>query len=482
MKFGANAFFSFLLTLSVLLLAACGGGGGGDSAGTGSVAIALTDKPANLSEIDQILITIQAVEIFADDGQSKVTLYSGRPRGPYDLLKLQQESRPLAFGSNVPAGTYCKIRLTLTDLELVFNNGEPNYHPRLPGNNKLDLNPRQCFHVAQGSKVYLQLDMDARSIHVVQTGNAKHYNFRPVVFIDVIQRDFSGKLVRLENGVIDDIDLDQGTMRLCEFSYGAGVRGGPDDCMTVLISRNTAAFDNIDNDGLNDSGGGDAIPLDELMLSERVGTQPVTVVGLYSGNDLDPDHPTLDGLVVELGGFLNLDGTVANGASNRRFNMDVDPDQGITSVDALPVALQPAPVGGNGTPILSPFGDPLSFMDITPPWRVVVDGVLRLDATDYLNASLVVVDLLSNTGNDEASGIIERVGTDTLLLNTDYFPCETGSGSFFVGFDSSTVVYLSTATDGRFVDPSALTPGQETDISGVCDGTTLVASTIIIRE
>ena len=129
------------------LIGACGGGGGGSSdLGSGAVTVALTDKPANLDDIDEILITITAVEIFAEDG-GKVTLYSGRPRGPFDLLKLEHESRPLAFDPDVPAGRYCKIRLTLSDLELVFNTGEPNFHPKLPGNNKLDLNPRECFHV-----------------------------------------------------------------------------------------------------------------------------------------------------------------------------------------------------------------------------------------------------------------------------------------------------------------------------------------------
>lgn len=489
MKYKTAILPVFLLALVTLLLNACGGGGGGgdststtDAVGTGSVGISLTDKPANLAEVEQILITIQAVEIFSEDGQGRVTLYDGRPRGPFDLLRLEHEARPLAFGNNVPAGTYCKIRLTLTDLELVFNNGEPNYHPHLPGNNKLDLNPRECFRVLPDSKVYLQLDMDARSIHVVQTGNRTRYNFRPVVFIDVIQRDFPAKLVRLEHGVIRAIDPDAGTLRLCEFSYGEGVRGDPDDCMTIRISRRSAAFDNIENDGINRVAGGDAIPLAELLLPERVGTRPVTVVGLFSDDEYDPDFPTLDGLVVELGGFLNLGGSVANGASDIRFNMDVDPDQGISTLDPLPVALQSAPVGGNGTRILTPAGEPLSYSDIVPPRDVLVDGVLQLASPDYLNAALVVVDLFS--GHDEASGTIDRVGASSLLLEADAFPCEPGVGPgwFEVGFDSGTVIYLSTAGGGSFVDSDSLAPGQEADISGECVGTLLEAATIIIRE
>jgi len=118
-------------TVVALFLAACGSGGGGGggaiSSGTtgavGSVGIVLTDKPAELSEIDEILISITGVELFGENDEGKVTLYDGPVRGPFDLLKLEDESRLLTFDDDVPVGTYCKIRLTLSDLELVFNTG-----------------------------------------------------------------------------------------------------------------------------------------------------------------------------------------------------------------------------------------------------------------------------------------------------------------------------------------------------------------------
>jgi len=484
----------FVLTVAALLTA-CGGGGGGSgsavigsgtgAAGVGAVGVVLTDKPANLGEIDQILMTITAVQLLGDDDQGKVTVYSGPPRGPFDLLKLEHEARPLAFRSDVPAGTYCKIRLTLSDLELVFNNGQPNYHPKLPGNSKLDLIARNCFDVVPGATVYLQLDMDARSIHVVQTGNKKQYNFRPVVFIDVIQGNFPAKLVRLQGGVIREINRQEGTLLLCEFQYGQDARGGADDCMTVVISRDTSAFDNIDNDGVNDTSGGDAIPLAELLVPERVGEEPVTVVGRLSGGNQDNDsRPVLDALVVELGGFLNLKGSVASGASDIRFNMDVDPNAGIQTAGELPVALQAAPTGGNGTRILSPSGDALTGAALVPPRLVMVDGVLILGQTspDYLNSALVIVDTSDGSGNQQASGVIERLGADTLLLGADSFPCEAGTGSFLVGFDTQTIVYQSSASGGEFVDTGSLTVGQNVDVSGDCNGTTLTAKAIIIRQ
>ena len=477
------------------MLTACGGGGGGSGSavigsgtgatGVGAVGIVLTDKPANLGEIDEILMTFTAVELLGDDDQGKVTLYNGPPRGPFDLLTLEHEARPLAFSSDVAAGTYCKIRLTLIDLELVFNNGEPNYHPKLPGNSKLDLNARKCFDVSPGATVYLQLDMDARSIHVVQTGNKKQYNFRPVVFIDVMQGNFPAKLVRLQGGVIGEINRQDGTLLLCEFQYGQGARGGADDCMTVVISRDTSAFDNIDNDGVNDASSGDAIPLADLLMPQRVGEEPVTVIGRLSGGNQDNENrPVLEALVVELGGFLNLDGSVASGASDIRFNMNVDPNAGIQTGGELPVALQAAPPGGNGTKILSASGDALTGAAIVPQRSVTVDGVLILGQTspDYLNSALVIVDASDGSGNQQASGVIEGLSADTLSLGANSFPCEAGTGSFLVGVDTQTIVYRSSASEGEFVDTGSLTVGQNVDISGDCDGTTLMAKAIIIRQ
>ena len=85
------------------------------------------------------------------------------------------------------------------------------------------------------------------------------------------------------------------------------------------------------------------------------------------------------------------------------------------------------------------------------------------------------------SGNDAASGVIQRVGVDGLLLGADSFPCESGAGSFIVSFDAQTVVYLSTASGGSFVNARDLVAGQNVDISGDCDGTTLMAKAIIIR-
>ena len=489
------------VTVMALFLAACGGGSGdggvissdtGAVGAVGAVGVVLTDKPAELSEIEEILLSITGVELFGEDDGRKVTLYKGPAKGPFDLLKLEDESRLLTFDDKVPVGTYCKIRLTLSDLELVFNTGEPNFHPKLPGNKKLDLNARNCFYVAPGDTVYLQLDMDAKSIHIVETKNGTSYNFRPVVFIDVINKNFPSKLVRLEEGVIRAINREAGTLLLCNFSYGERATGGLDDCVTVRI-KDTAAFDNIEDDGINQTSGGDAIPLNELMIEERVGTRPVTVVGLFNNGDDEVEHqdsddsryPVMNGLVVELGGFLTLDGRVANDASDIRFNMELAPDQGISVDGVLPVALQPTDPPVNGTRIMNLHGDPLKTSDIVVPRPTIVDGVLRVqigEEPDYYNSALVILHRLVVTDEDVARGIISEVGLGGLRLSADSFPCEEGTGVFDVTFDSRTFVYLSSSTGGRWGDTGDLVRGQDVDIRGDCEGTSLAADVIIIRE
>ena len=352
--------FLGLLALAVFL-SSCGGGGGGSSStgttgsiapsGSGSVGILLTDNPASLDMFSGVMMSVTKVELFNADSGDKVTAYDGRPRGPFNLLKLRNESRPLTFSDNVPSGRYCKIRLTLDDMWLTFKDGSPDYHPKLPGNNKLDLNARDCFYVSSDKMIYVQLDMDmSKSIHIVKRGNRDDYNVRPVVFIDVVGHDFRGKLVRLEGGTIEDVNRAEGTVLVCDAipmfqDASADLR---DECVTVHVGRDASAFDNDTNDG-NTTEGGDAIPLADVFAPERVGRGPVTVVGYFrtdvnsvyvarkgskgskgnkgSKGSKDKDdsdggrgYLDFDALVVELGDFLSLDGEVISTSGGRMVN------------------------------------------------------------------------------------------------------------------------------------------------------------------
>jgi len=238
-----------LLSVAALLLVSCGGGGAGTdaslSAGTGTVAVALTDGPAE--DFDEINLSVVKIELFSESGQ--VTIFEGSET--LNLLDLADQARLFAIRNGVPAGSYSKIRLTLTEIELVKRDAERNIaeraYPKLPGKGKLDLVPRGDFTVHPGETLVLQIDMDAnKSIHVVGTGKGK-YQFRPVVFVDVMSEALFGKLVRV-HGVVEGIDDSDQEFRLCQTDIPVRVQDDQQDhespgCIQVDAVDTTSIFD-----------------------------------------------------------------------------------------------------------------------------------------------------------------------------------------------------------------------------------------------
>ena len=495
-----NAFqicFLFISVALIFLLTSCGGGGGSDGSGpeapnvtlqsTGTVGILLTDKPADLSLFTSINATIESVELLGDDEGGKVTIYSGPPK-TYDLLKLTHEAIPFTFKDDVPVGTYCKIRLILSDLELVLTDetpddltDNPTEHPKLPGNGKLDLVAQNCFEVGPGEVVTLQIDIDAgNSIHIVE--NKKGYNFRPVVFVDVLSESFSGKLVRLE-GKITESDEDQQSLLLCDVStplYTDSL-----GCVEVYFGEDSAFFDNKIYEGK-------PRPLNELFDIE-IG-EVISIVGWprhsvqSSPYDVveDPYRPymELDALVAELGDFLTLNGNVTEDADSSGFYMNVRPGEPILTDSPIGVVLQGAPAGGNGTRIVSKSGLLLDFNSVVVPKMVQVDSTLLIGTEDLLYAALVIVDTKSS---EQVSGEILGFDDDSLtLLAPD---TETVCGSevvdqIVIGYSSDTkfttvTIYDTTST---ILPGGDLEVGQNVGVNISCDSPVYNAESIVIIE
>ncbi|MCW8942479.1 MAG: DUF4382 domain-containing protein, partial [Gammaproteobacteria bacterium] len=101
------------------------------TAGTGTVALLLTDAPSDIFE--EINITVVKAELLSDSGA--VTIFRGERE--FNLLDLT-DARIFAIREGIAAGTYNKIRLTLTQIELVDYDGQSNpdnyltYYPKLP--------------------------------------------------------------------------------------------------------------------------------------------------------------------------------------------------------------------------------------------------------------------------------------------------------------------------------------------------------------
>ena len=379
-----------VLILGVALvssLISCGGGGDGDSTdtsiqGKGTVGILLTDMPADPALFYSINASIVKVELLGSEDNGRVILYSGEPQ-TFDLLRLRNEAIPLAFNDDVPAGKYCKIRLILSDLELVLADDTPEnpdnnetYHPNLPGNGKLDLLARDCFNVVTDEVLTLQLDIDAgRSIHVV--GNNNGYKFRPVIFVDVVNQSFDSKLVRL-TGEIVKTDTENRSLLLCDAIPSKNMDNL--GCVKVHFGDDSAFFDNQQHMGAPQS-------IDDL-LSKAPGLE-ITVVGwprFWDDSDIDENKNTehyplmhLDALVAELGGFLQVEGTVSVDSDSSQFSMTVSSGSPIITSDALTVVFQQTIGDINGTRVVSKFGELLDPLDVREPLPVQVDGVLLLN-------------------------------------------------------------------------------------------------------
>jgi len=456
----------------VLSLISCGGGGSGNGdsidtsiQGKGTVGILLTDMPADPALFDSINASIVKVELLGSEDNGRVTLYSGTPQ-TFDLLRLRNEAIPLAFNDDVPAGKYCKIRLILSDLELVLADGN-SYHPNLPGNGKLDLLARDCFNVVTDEVLTLQLDIDAgKSIHVV--GNNNGYKFRPVIFVDVVNQSFDSKLVRL-TGEIAKIDTEKRSLLLCDAIPSENLDNL--GCVKVHFGDDSAFFDNQQHSGAPRS-------IDEL-LSKDLGLE-ITVVGwprFWDDPDIDEDRNTehyplmqLDALVAELGGFLQVEGTVSVDSDSNQFSMTVSSGSPIITSDALTVVFQQTDGDVNGTRVVSKSGELLDPLDVREPLPVQVDGVLLLNEAT-LNVALVIVDK-GALGAEQVTGMILSVGDSTLTLDPEAATvCDEPTNQLEVGLAANLDILTVTITnEGSIISPGG-SPyvGQTVGMNGTCE-------------
>ncbi len=430
------AAFSVIALAAVLV--SCGGSGGGGTTdasqaqaqGKGTVGILLTDKPADPAMFAAIIASIVKVELMGSEENGRVELFSAPPTKEFDLLRLRNESIPLVFKDKVPTGTYCKIRLTLSQLELVLVGGEFAY-PKLPGNGKLDLVVRDCFDVIDGKVLALQLDMDAgKSIHIIEKGNCtnkpdKCFNFRPVVFVDVIEKDFNSKLVRL-NGVIKEVDSVEEYLLLCEALPSKDMDN--EGCVKVHFGDDAAFFENAE-DG---NGGVPKSISDELLQGDMI-DEELTVVGWvksWSDKDNDENKPEeyypllyIEALIAESGKFDQFKGKVEmlNDPVDTGFSMA--PSSGTDSLNVMyEPPLYPIRADVNGTRIVSKSGELLEPEDIEIFLPVQVDGTPDANDPLLINAALVIVDK-SALDTEQVTGVIQSLGIDTLELAPDEYPC-----------------------------------------------------------
>jgi Domain of unknown function (DUF4382) len=262
-----------VILVMAFLLSSCGGGGGGaadtgsaitppaPTSGTGTVAVLLTDAPADA--LSAINLDVTKITLIGDMGQQLV--FGGRRS--INLLDLANFDQPLIVGE-VEAGRYTKIRLQIENVELVDKSTGESTFASLPANGKIDLLDRNGFTVTPGRTMLAEIDIDAnKSIQIVGTGNGQ-YKFRPVVSVKIMDGGLPAKLVRMEGTVAEIIDDVAGRFLLCHSDES-------ESCVIVNLAEGGSVFD---AEGLPASIG-------DLMLEDSV----VAIGALRHEDDDDGD-------------------------------------------------------------------------------------------------------------------------------------------------------------------------------------------------
>ena len=448
-------------------LAGCGGGSSGDGSSggpgpsptTGTVAILFTDGPTD--QFCQVLATVESIDLLGTNGPTNV--FTGSET--VDVLAMRNYTDVFSIDTEVPVGSYEKIRLTLSDLALVECDPETMIaeepagweHPKLPGNGKLDLNPRGSFQIVGGETVMIEIDLDMeKSLHMHQTGNGK-WQFRPVIFVDIKPNDT--KLVRVFGQVRD---LSGTNFELCPTEPASstdddtngmgGDMSGDDDsgrCIDV-VAGGAGIF--------NESG--DPVGIDAFTNGDLL-----TAIGFLGMHDDDDDGDShmddlkLDAKVIELGDqdtFQRIQGEVVSApGTNDIFVFDRTPaDKTDALTSDIDVRYQA------GTKIFALGSNAVLGTDaIQPLTKGEVDGVFTVPATsgEPLKSSLIVLDVDARP----LVSLIERtVGSTTAVAPATTPP----SGTITLVALDPPVTYncVKTTVDTRFIQITESSDSSET--------------------
>ena len=427
-----------LLGLS-LALGACGGSGG-DAAppgqATGTVALLLTDLPTD--DVKEINFDVVGATLIGDQGQQNV--YSGNTR--VNLLDLQNFSQPIAV-SEVPAGTYTKLRLQIENLEIIDDDPIP-HTPRPPANGRSDLLQPGGIEVVPGRVLVAHVDMDAKkSIHLVQTGNGK-YQLRPVVRVQFMLDALPDELVRIE-GMIVELDDESGGFVLCSLD-------DPETCFDVSLAPRASVFDT------------DGTAIDPIDANTFGVEDMVVVIGTYTDSG-DDSVPHITAIIVEKGPAEQVRGIVTESPGADGLFLVISRDGTATTVK----------LQASHTKIFGPGGEALTADALQVGQGIEVEGVGVGDPA-VLRAALIILD-----GDDAPE---QLSGTVALPISEPEFVLSTGFGDFDVCVNADatfTVISDGSSEEGSFMNiQEGLTVyvfGELDTADGCFDATDVVVET-----
>jgi hypothetical protein len=183
----------FAALAGAIALAACGGGGGDaeESAGTGTMRVALTDAPA--CGYDHVYVTVDRVRVHqsagaaeSDGGWSEIVV---SPARRVDLLGLTNGALEELGQTPLPAGTYTQMRLVLADnstaqpmANSVVPTGGSEIALDTPSAQQSGLKMNVDVEVGANQVADVAIDFDACK-SVVRRGNSGRYNLKPVLAV-----------------------------------------------------------------------------------------------------------------------------------------------------------------------------------------------------------------------------------------------------------------------------------------------------------
>lgn len=470
-----NTLVHSALLAGLLLLGGCGGSSSDSTAlspdgpQTGQVALLFTDAPSD--EFDQVLVSFDEVTLMGEEGHQLIYPRSaGEQAITIDLLALR-EVADLAFIREVPAGTYSKVRLNVSSVELV--KGAQRSFVDLVANGKLDLNPRGDFQVRAGQLLFIQLDIDAnRSFQAHMTGNGR-WKFRPVVFMDIFGDYDTRRLMRVFGEVAAvDAESDPVSFELCPTTMisqsGEPVNLSSEHSHCVRVFPGDSGIFS-DEDGVDLGPGG-------LVVSEP--PQQLTAVGYFrSTMGMASDQLSeFDARVIELGprdAFARLAGMAlgAPAGDPPAFDWAVGAGQVVGEGTVLSALVQPATAvfDSQGNEFLGPEA-------IIQGVKGRVDGIVDSNDSSLLRSSLVVLEAESEER--------QLAGTVSAIVQPDRFSLTTADGEVLVCAGEAQVLALALDGGAMVVSPSdfaALAGAQAVEVSGI-DGTECFQASLVIID
>lgn len=323
---------------------------------------------------------------------------------------------------------------------------------------------------------------------MVQAGGKELYNFRPVVFVTIVEGEFDTKLIR-QRGTINDLDLDAGEFKLCLIEAEVQPISDEEDDLPdcVLVDTSTVPASIFDDFA------------DPAELEDYEVGNIVTVVGRFRfetdsveafASDDTPDYRLLV-LIAEViwrGDDITQSDNIAcsdvtddndRGTWYENFELPLPEDAECADVESRPTILQP------GARIYDSEGKQLPILSITEGVMNQVDGYNDTGKTpEELKAVLVMLGI-----DDEQEDRAQLSGTIGDLSPGESFILMTDDGDRCVNFNEERTEVFETSQDqdGNIIfnqeTVSALMSGQTANAFGEESGEgCLEADTIIYEE